>query len=313
MRQPPRQPIARLLANIPDHNMRMRRAAEFLAIGSPALVVIAIEKAALESRDPVQRVFYGTLVHLLFTIRPRPPLPAGPLPLAQRELLPDDERIDELIGVARQLHARFTAVLLAAMWAPPHRYDDKLLPLHVTIDHLTLGHRRERARLARRSAFEPLLLDTTPSVVQLLAFNPRLRQDDAVRMAAMRPQHPWALWAILLNHRWLTSQMVREAVALNPYARTWTTFALAPLIGSERLGRVVQKISLPADLLTAMLPLYGGACGPLIAEVLGRGPPTSGTLIFEIDETEADVFAALAEIADEPAEGAEAAKDISPD
>ena len=77
MRQPPRQSIARLLANVPEHDMRMRRAAEFLATASPALVVLAVEKAALESRDPVQRLFYTTVVHLLFHIRPRPPLPAA--------------------------------------------------------------------------------------------------------------------------------------------------------------------------------------------------------------------------------------------
>lgn len=293
MRQPPRQSIARLLANVPDHDMRMRRAAEFLATALPALVVLAIERSALESRDPVQRLFYTTVVHLLFNIRPRPPLPAGPLPLEERDLLPGQQRIEELIAVAQQLNARFTAVLLGVMWAPPHRYDDKLLPLHVTIEHLSLGHRRERARLAKRSAFEPLLLETTPSVVQLLSFNPRLRQDDAVRMAALRPQHPWALWALLLNYRWLTNETVREAVAMNPHARKWTTFALAPLIGAERLGRVVQKIRMPAELLTTLLPLYDGGVGPLIAEVLGRPPPV-GVQVYEIEETAEEAAAAFA-------------------
>ncbi len=286
-----RKSIAQLLFAVPEADMRMRRAAEFLSQDSPALVVIAIEKAALETRDPVQRVFYTSLVHLLFTIRPRPPLPAGPLPLEQRELLPDAERIDELIEVAEQLHARFTRALLRELWAPWEKYDDKMLPLHVTIDHISLGHRRERARLPKRAAFSPLFVDMTPSVVQLLAFNPRLRQEDAVQMAAMRPQHPWALWAILLNFRWLSNETVREAVALNPYARQWTTLALAPLIGAERMGRVVRKIRLPSEVLTAMLPLHGGACVPAIREVLMRDAPSAGSLIFEIEETEEDAAA----------------------
>jgi hypothetical protein len=213
-------------------------------------------------------------------------LPAGPLPLEHRDLLPGAERIDELIEVADQLHARFTRTLLRALWEPPHKYDDKLLPLHVTIDHISLGHRRERARLPNRDAFVALFLDNTPSVVQLLSLNTRLNQDDMVHMAALRPQHPWALWAMLLNFRWLSNATVREAVALNPYARPWTTFALTPLIGAEKMSRVSRKIRLPSEMLTAMIPLHGGACATLIREVLMADGPVAGSLIFEINETE---------------------------
>jgi len=282
-----RKSIAQLLAAVPESDMRMRRIAEFLCKDSAALVAIAIEKSVLEIHVAAQRVFYTTLIHLLFTIRPRPPLPAGPLPLEHRELLPSADRIAELIEVADQLHARFARTLLIALWQPPEKYDDKLLPLHVTIDHISLGHRRERARLPDRSRFAAILVDTTPSVVQILSLNTRLRQDDMVQMAAMRPQHPWALWTILLNFRWLSNDTVREAVALNPYAKAWTCFALTPLLGAEKMSRVVQKIGLPGELLSAMIPLHGGACSHAIREVLLRAGPEAGTLIYEIDETEA--------------------------
>lgn len=287
--------FANLMASIAEPQMRLRRMAEFLSTGSPAVVVITLEKAALSTHVPAQRVLYTSLVHLLLTIRPRPALPAGPLPLEERALLPTEGHMDELVKVADQLRARFTHALLRQMWSPPDRYDHHLLPLHVTIDHISLGHRRQRARLADRERWKPLLVDTTPSVVQLLAANPRLREEEMVQMAAMRPNHPWALWAILLTFRWLANDRVREAVALNPSSRSWMVLALAPLLGPRKVEEAVRKIRLPVEVLQALLPLFDGACAELVREAIAKGPPHLGPLIIHVEETVDEAAAFFAE------------------
>lgn len=279
------QRITRLINSIPEPMVRLRRLGVFLGEGDPVMIASAIEESALASTEPNQKVFYLTLAQLLLTIRPRPPLPAGPLPLEERSLLPDNVQVARIIGAAQKVHAPFCAALLKELWRPHEKRDARLLPPHLSIEHLALGVRRERARSPKRTVFAPLLVENTPSVVQLLANNTRLREPDLVALAAHRPQHPYALWSILLNHRWLSSDLVREACTRNPAAKQWLIFALAPLLGAAKLNEVVRKVRLEKDLLTVMLPLYRGACERLIREALDREDDAGGHVVFEIDET----------------------------
>jgi hypothetical protein len=279
------QRISKLLNSIPEPVVRMRRLGRFFGEGDPVMIASVVEESALNSSTPAQKVVYLTLVHLLMTIRPRPPLPAGPLPLEDTSLLPDAPQIARIIGAARQIHAPFCATLLRELWRPHDKYDSRLLPPHLSIEHLPLGVRRERARSPHRAVFGPLLVETTPSVVQLLAHNTRLREPDMVALAALRPHHPYALWSVLLSHRWLSSDRVREACARNPVAKEWMILALSPLLGAAKLNELVCKVRLKEDVLTAMLPLYRGGCDRHLREALGRGEEPSRTVIFEIDET----------------------------
>jgi len=159
------------------------------------------------------------------------------------------------------------------------------LPPNITIEHLSLGVRRERARSHKRELFEPLLVETTPSVVQLLAMNTRLREPDMIQLTALRPTHPYALWSVLLQHRWLANDQVREACARNPAAKPWLVMALSPLLGAAKLNGTVRKVRLPKPVLQAMRPLYGGACAGLIDEALARDDGAPGPIVFEIEES----------------------------
>ncbi len=279
------QRITKLISSISEATVRQRRLGLFLKEVDPVVAASAVEESALSTSDPFQKQFYLTLAHLLLTIRPRPPLPAGPLPLEDLSLLPGDEQISGIIDAARQVHAPFCATLLEQLWAPNQKEDARLLPPHLSIEHLALGTRRERARSPRRAVLEPLLVETTPSVVQLLARNTRMREPDIIQMAAMRPNHPYALWALLLNHRWLASDAVREACCRNPVAKPWMILALAPLLGVHKLREVVKKVRLDNKLLSVMQPLYGGACERTIKEAMARGDEAIGPLVFEIEET----------------------------
>lgn len=279
------QRITKLINSVPEPMVRLRRLGAFLAEGDPVMIASAVEESALDSSRAEQKLFYLTLAHLLLTIRPRPPLPAGPLPLEETGLLPDQVQIARVIGAAQKIHAPFCAALLKELWAPHKKEDARLLPPHLSIEHLPLGVRRERARSPKRDVFEPLLVEATPSVMQLLVNNTRLREPDVVALAALRPTHPYALWSILLNHRWLSNDKVREACARNPAAKAWLVFTLSPLLGAGKLHEVVKKVRLPKPVLSVMLPLYGGACRRVIEDALARGDEKPGPLVFQIDET----------------------------
>jgi len=81
---------------------------------------------------------------------------------------------------------------------------------------LTVGERRSLARAPTRRAFDKLLADPHPLVIRQLLENPRLTEDDVVRIAARRPVRPEAVTAIARTQRWLKQPRVRLAILLNP-------------------------------------------------------------------------------------------------
>lgn len=81
---------------------------------------------------------------------------------------------------------------------------------------LTVGERRSLARAPTRRAFEKLLADPHPLVIRQLLENPRLTEDDVVRIATRRPVRPEAVTAIARSERWLKRPRVRLAILLNP-------------------------------------------------------------------------------------------------
>jgi hypothetical protein len=81
---------------------------------------------------------------------------------------------------------------------------------------LTVGERRSLARMPNRRAFEKLLIDPHPLVIEQLLENPRLTEDDVVRLVTRRPVRPEAITAVAHSERWLKRPRVRLAILLNP-------------------------------------------------------------------------------------------------
>jgi len=90
------------------------------------------------------------------------------------------------------------------------------VPDYGTGRELTVGERRSLARAPNRKAFEKLLIDPHPLVIRQLLENPRLTEDDVVRIVARRPVRPEAITAIARSERWLKRPRVRLAILLNP-------------------------------------------------------------------------------------------------
>lgn len=80
---------------------------------------------------------------------------------------------------------------------------------------LSVGERRAKARTPNRAWFDKLLRDPHPLVIRQLLENPRLTEDDIVRLAARRPANVEALRAIARTD-WLVRSRVRMALIQNP-------------------------------------------------------------------------------------------------
>jgi hypothetical protein len=80
---------------------------------------------------------------------------------------------------------------------------------------LTLGERKALARRPDRKQFEKLLGDPDPLVIERLLENPRLTEDDVVRIAARRPA-PVAALLVMAKTQWLCRRRVRLSLLQNP-------------------------------------------------------------------------------------------------
>jgi hypothetical protein len=110
---------------------------------------------------------------------------------------------------------------------------------------LTVGERKSLARRPSRRSFEMLLRDPHPMVIQQLLQNPKLTEDDVVRLAAHRPARAETLTEIARLPRWLSRPRVRLAMLLNP--GTPEHIALPLLVACTRgeLREVVQSGDTP--------------------------------------------------------------------
>jgi hypothetical protein len=111
---------------------------------------------------------------------------------------------------------------------------------------LTLGERKSLARRPDRNVLERLLLDPHPDVIARLLKNPRLTEDDVVRLAARRPGRPDILTAIARDPKWLHRARVRLTLVLNPDTPGALAAPIVGLLVRQELRLVAGATHVPA-------------------------------------------------------------------
>ncbi len=120
---------------------------------------------------------------------------------------------------------------------------------------LTLGERKAHARRPNRFMLDRLLRDPDPSVVRNLLQNPRITEDDVVRMVARRPNHAAVLEEVAKHPKWSGSLRTRLAIVLNPYTPTYLSVPLVPLLLRHELAQVTAATTTPAVVRAAAVEL----------------------------------------------------------
>ena len=130
----------------------------------------------------------------------------------------------------------------------------------------SLGERKSLARRPDRKTLEKVLRDPHPDVIALLLQNPRLTEDDVVRMCARRPGVPEVLVRVFASTRWSIRPAVRRALAMNPATPDTLVAAVVPLLGPDELRLIAQdERVLPSvrrrclEILTRLSPPEGDA------------------------------------------------------
>jgi len=110
---------------------------------------------------------------------------------------------------------------------------------------LSLGERRSLARRPDRRHFDRLLADPHPMVAQILLGNPRLTQDDVLRIVTRRPANLSVILEVATNPRWIARGRVRHAILLNPTSPNEVAMPLIGLCSRTELEELVGSGQLP--------------------------------------------------------------------
>ena len=239
--------LKRVLLSLPELGLRTGWLRDFLANSSDhdrATVLNALcednERAEPQAREAI------LVVALLFAS------------LGECDLL------DQLRAQAEARHLLSLARLVRR--APPPTVHDRpthelRVPDYGAGRELTLGERKSLARTPNRRAFDKLIADPHPQVITLLLANPKLTEDDVVRMAARRPARLEVLDAIAQQGRWLSRPRVRLSLLFNPGAPPAITMPLLAVCTRNELTEVLHH--------SESSPVLRGAA----LELLERLPP----------------------------------------
>jgi hypothetical protein len=129
---------------------------------------------------------------------------------------------------------------------------------------LTLGERKSLARRPDRDTMMRLLADPHPDVIHRLLRNPRVLEDDVVRLAARRPGRSDVLVEIARSTKWVHRPRVRMALVMNPATPTEIAARIAGLLLRHELELVAGSPAVPAPVRAVCV------------EHLERRPPVQG-------------------------------------
>lgn len=134
--------------------------------------------------------------------------------------------------------------------APPSNPEARV-PDYGTGRTLTLGERKALARRPTRKAMEKLFADPHPMVIRTLLANPKVVEDDVVRLAARRRVDPDVLAEVARNRAWSHRVRVRMAIVLNPDTPAELSIPLLALLVRPELELVSSASSLAPTLRAA--------------------------------------------------------------
>ena len=141
--------------------------------------------------------------------------------------------------------------------SPPRASDDEKKGQAVP-----LGARKSLARRPDRDTLQRLLRDPHPDVIRRCLGNPRLVEDDVVRLAARRPTKI-EVQAEIARSLWVHRPRVRMALVMNPGTPV------------EVVARLVGLLLRPELAMAAHSPAVAASVRALCLEHLERRPPVA--------------------------------------
>jgi hypothetical protein len=129
------------------------------------------------------------------------------------------------------------------------------------IGQLTLGHKKMLARKVDGDRIARFAMEPDARVIRELLFNPRLTEEQVVRIAARRPARVPVLMEIWRARSWCVRRNVCRALAMNPYTPPEVGLKILPQLERADLLAIAGDGALHADMRALARKLAGPALG----------------------------------------------------
>lgn len=106
---------------------------------------------------------------------------------------------------------------------------------------ITLGERVSWARRPDRALLERLLFDPSERVIARLLDNPKVTEDDVLRIASRRPNLPSSLAVVFAHPRWGQRTEVQLALILNPHTPLRIACGLIGMVDIRRARDIAKQ------------------------------------------------------------------------
>ncbi|PRP90357.1 hypothetical protein ENSA5_65540 [Enhygromyxa salina] len=229
--------VARRLAVLPEPQMRVATLCEVLLTCEPEAAAWLLDALATAGRagGPPYDVSLLAAIELAGSDR---------LPYEDRRAIFEAAERHGLESCKELLFSTETSEIDELAAAPR--------PLTPGTRPLTLGERKSLARSWKRDVLERLLVDPHADVVALLLRNPRLTEDDVLRLATARRASAAVLELVLHNRRWNCRRRVRRALLRNPQLPEAAALRLVGLLNRVELRELGRDHKLPPRVLAAI-------------------------------------------------------------
>lgn len=169
----------------------------------------------------------------------------------------DTAWLDALRRTAHEL-GLFSLERILRRYAVPSAYDlEKADAKNPALGRdLTVGERRSLARLPHRAKLPALLLDPHPLVLRQLLGNPKLTEDDVVKLASLRPARASSIRALVEFPDWIVRTRVRMTLISNPLTPSQIAVPLTALCVRPELAEVAENPSLHVVLRVVAQELF---------------------------------------------------------
>ena len=216
--------LVRRLAALEEGAIRSRAAARHLAALEPRTAVALVAALVRTSTTPGGRAALAAVGQAF--VGPRSGLPYAWLA--------------DVYAEATERGATEVAALLVAP-RPQRAYEEPRDKADPRLAHLTLGHKKAKARAQRDpDLLARLAAEGDPVVVRELLRNAQLTEPFVVRIAARRPCRPETLRCVFEQRRWRTRTAVALALARNPFVETELALKLLGGVGTAELREIAR-------------------------------------------------------------------------
>jgi hypothetical protein len=153
-------------------------------------------------------------------------------------------KMSEVYTLARRKN--YTEVLAFMKMVPPARQlgaDEELEEDPVLLE-MTLGTKRQKARMRDRDLINRLCHEQDPLVIQNLLKNPVVTLQHVIKIASKRPTSAQILWVVYRDLKWINHYMVKKALINNPYTPTQISLSLLHFLLEQDLEEVSESMLL---------------------------------------------------------------------